>query len=194
MNTFRLRPHPTTPCAFIDALEVAIERQADGIVLCRYKVRGTIGRLAIPATSAAPARTHGLWQHTCFEMFLDSPGASDYSEFNFSPSGDWAAYRFRAYRDGMADLALDRPPRISCEQTAQCFVLNARVDVAATAAHRIALSAVLKDRDGGTCYWALNHPAGKPDFHHAAGFAPIATLQSAATTPHDADDAAPRKR
>jgi len=33
------------------------------------------------------------------------------------------------------------------------------------------LSAVIEDISGGTSYWALAHPPGKPDFHHADGFA-----------------------
>jgi hypothetical protein len=176
MPTFQLQAHLTTPCPFIEALEVTIERQADGAVLCRYELRGVIGRLSIPATSAAPARTDGLWQRTCFEAFLSGPQAIDYSEFNFSPSGDWAAYRFRAYRDGMVDLALDPAPQISCEQTAHRLTMNARFDAATAGRCRLALCAVLKDRDGGTCYWALNHPPGKPDFHHEAGFVTVAGI------------------
>ena len=36
---------------------------------------------------------------------------------------------------------------------------------------RLGLSAVIEETDGNTSYWALAHPPGKPDFHHAAGFA-----------------------
>lgn len=174
MNTFRLQPHTTTPCTFIDALEVVLERLSDDTVECRYEVRGDLARLAIPDTSDTPARTHGLWQQTCFEAFLTSPGARDYREFNFSPSGDWAAYRFLGYRDGMTDLPLDRPPRISREQAARRFVLHARFEAAGIT--RLALSAVLKDCDGNTYYWALQHPEGKPDFHHEAGFVTAAGI------------------
>jgi hypothetical protein len=30
---------------------------------------------------------------------------------------------------------------------------------------------VIEAADGGKSYWALAHPPGRPDFHHAAGFA-----------------------
>jgi hypothetical protein len=36
---------------------------------------------------------------------------------------------------------------------------------------RLGLSAVIEDAKGGISYWALTHPPGKPDFHHADGFA-----------------------
>jgi hypothetical protein len=35
---------------------------------------------------------------------------------------------------------------------------------------RIGLSAVIEANDGTLSYWALNHPAAKPDFHHPDSF------------------------
>ncbi len=35
---------------------------------------------------------------------------------------------------------------------------------------RLALSAVIEETDGRLSYWALAHPAAKPDFHHAEAF------------------------
>ena len=35
---------------------------------------------------------------------------------------------------------------------------------------RLALSAVLEADDGTLSYWALHHPPGSPDFHHANCF------------------------
>src|SRR4029077_41015 len=96
-----LTAHPSTPCSEVRALEVRVQvREADLLVL-DYALQGDISRLRIPPRSAAQ-RVDELWKHTCFEAFLmtdDSPG---YYELNFSPSGDWSAYRFPAYRDGMA--------------------------------------------------------------------------------------------
>jgi hypothetical protein len=30
---------------------------------------------------------------------------------------------------------------------------------------------VIEEAGGGISYWALAHPPGRPDFHHADGFA-----------------------
>jgi hypothetical protein len=35
----------------------------------------------------------------------------------------------------------------------------------------LGFTAVIEDRDGRLSYWALRHPPGKPDFHHADSFA-----------------------
>ena len=52
-----------------------------------------------------------LWQHTCFEAFVRASSGSEYYEFNFSPSTQWAVYRFTDYRNGMCVAAeVSTPP------------------------------------------------------------------------------------
>ena len=58
-------------------------------------------------------RADVLWQHTCFEAFVAPAGAPGYHEFNFSPSLDWAIYRFSAYREGMSPAEIGRSPEIA---------------------------------------------------------------------------------
>jgi hypothetical protein len=36
---------------------------------------------------------------------------------------------------------------------------------------KLALCAVIEEESGMLSYWALNHPPGKPDFHHPDSFA-----------------------
>ncbi|MGH8770025.1 MAG: hypothetical protein ACREV2_02415, partial [Burkholderiales bacterium] len=36
---------------------------------------------------------------------------------------------------------------------------------------KLALTAVIEDENGKLSYWALEHPPGKPDFHHQVAFA-----------------------
>ena len=36
---------------------------------------------------------------------------------------------------------------------------------------RVALCVVIEELDGALSYWALAHPAPRPDFHHPDGFA-----------------------
>jgi hypothetical protein len=35
---------------------------------------------------------------------------------------------------------------------------------------RLALSVVVEETDGRLSYWAITHPAERPDFHHRDGF------------------------
>lgn len=140
-----------------------------GALMLEYVIVGDIGGLSIPAP-AVPLRTDGLWQTTCFELFVvDGDG---YREFNFSPSGAWAAYRFTGYRKGMTPLDMPAPV-IALERGDGRLALTVVIDAAALPPMpwKIGLSAVIEERDGTKNYWALAHPPGRPDFHHPACFA-----------------------
>lgn len=141
-----------------------------------YTIKGFIARLRIPPYQST-VRVDGLWQHTCFELFVGAKNDAEYYEFNFSPSGAWAAYGFSDYRQRIAIDAAGMEPEIGVQQDAGTFVLNAVLRLDAFPEFRpdvclsIGLSAVIEDSDGSLSYWALKHPPGKPDFHHADAFA-----------------------
>lgn len=136
-----------------------------------FGVRAPPERFAIPQ-SDAPARRDELWRTTCFEAFLREDGGEAYREWNFSPSGDWAAYDFTGHREGMTAADSDQPPYIRMEDNLTWWTLGATIAVPAGVAWRLGLSAVLEERDGTTSYWALAHaPGDTPDFHHPDCFA-----------------------
>lgn len=129
---------------------------------------------AICWPAPAQGRTDGLWQHSCFELFIGSATGSAYAEFNLAPSGAWAAYAFAGYRDGMRDLDLAAPPIV---KQAEAGHWHATLDLTGLEAllgpapWRLAITAVIEAKDGSKSYWSLAHPPGKPDFHHADCFA-----------------------
>jgi hypothetical protein len=175
MRSVQLTSHPQFASNAAGGVEVAIDRGAGGVLTVSYVVTGDIARLRAPGR-AAPTRTDELWKHTCFEVFLRAPGADAYYEFNLAPSSQWAAYAFAGYRERTADP--DTPgPFIDAEGGKTRFELRAALDVAALAGlpadgpWRAGLSAVLEATDGTRAFWALAHPPGLPDFHHADAFA-----------------------
>jgi hypothetical protein len=171
-----LKLHPDSRPTAAARIEVDIVRLGPGAVSLRYRATGPIDNLLVPAPADA-ARTDDLWKHTCFEAFIGAPASQDYCEFNFSPSGQWAAYRFRGYRDGMTPIGELAAPGIAIHSNAAGFELQASLnldrlpDLLRMETWRIGLSAVIEDKTGDKAYWALAHPSGKPDFHHADGFA-----------------------
>ena len=141
-----------------------------------YVLHGDITRLRI-SPPRHPRRADGLWQHTCFEIFVAEKGQQSYWEFDFSPSGEWAVYALKSYRDGEAieDDGLD--PRISVRSAPNSFEIGALVrldrlsSIQLGGVLRLGLSAVIEEQDGTLSYWALKHPPGEPDFHHSDSFA-----------------------
>jgi hypothetical protein len=166
MLSAALERHPDSPCAALRGIRVSIEPKKE-VLRVAYVFEGDIDRLRIPPPRP-PRSADRLWQHTCCEIFIARPGAPGYREFNFSPSGEWAAYAFENYREGSKRLSV--PPGITVRQSEAYLELKAAVPCE-DGKLRVALSAVVEDAGGSLSYWALKHARGKPDFHHPDAFA-----------------------
>lgn len=143
---------------------------SSGELAIRYVVTGAIALLRMPETRTA-RRVDELWRRTCCELLIASTASAAYCEFNFSPSSEWAAYEFDAYRQGMRPLSLQRPPRIAVTSSESQWRLDVSLEPDDTRHDAIlALCAVIETNDDQVSYWALAHPPGKPDFHHRDGF------------------------
>ena len=167
-----LVPHPATPSDAVRGVTVHIARSAQGVLTLRYAVQAEHDALRLPPESA-PQRVDGLWRHTCFEVFVREGTGASYLEFNFSPSRSWAAYRFSGYRDGVTRIEDQRAPAIELQRATHGLVLQASLvlpEAQRRGAQQAGLAAVLEECSGRISYWALAHPAGKPDFHHPTGF------------------------
>jgi len=174
-----LLPHPSSePGAQADLvhdLSVAIARLSADRLKLTYRFTGDLDALRLPEAQSA-TRTDGLWRHTCFEAFIGHSGAGDYWEYNFSPSGAWAAYHFAGYREGMAPLLKGAPPDIVRSMGGETIEIAVSLDLSwlmksfLVRGLRLGLSAVIEDKAQVLSYWALKHPAEKPDFHHAGSF------------------------
>lgn len=165
MPIFFLRPHPAYPSP-VAGIAVELARPALDLLVLTYRIGG-LGGVVVPKPQVA-ARTDGLWKHSCFEAFLGA--GQGYYEFNFSPSSQWAAYRFGSHRAGMRDAAADTP-HIVWEQDGEAGKLTASIGLPPDLAGPIGLSAIIEDKGGSRSFWALAHPPGDPDFHHPACFA-----------------------
>jgi hypothetical protein len=166
--------HPCAPSRWVRTVQARLSEADDGGLAITYSLEGDVSRLCLPVP-CAPGRVDGLWQHTCFEAFISVKGAPVYHEFNFSPSGQWAAYAFKGYRDS-APLLPDPNPKIKSRILGNRLELDALIDrsclppTSAETSILFGLSAVIEEDDGVLSYWALRHPSTRPDFHHPDSF------------------------
>jgi hypothetical protein len=156
--------HPGTTVATVQTVDGAVWHDADRWQF-RFLVEGT-DDLILPDPQTA-GRADNLWKQTCFEAFVKLAGEG-YIEFNFSPSSQYAAYRFDGYRSGMREEPAEVEIWIDAGESWLALEAAVRCDPLA-AGSALALSAVIKEHDA-TSYWALGHPDGAPDFHNPACF------------------------
>ncbi|AKM11670.1 hypothetical protein AB433_08440 [Croceicoccus naphthovorans] len=162
-------PHPAHPPRSIRSVLADLVRLSDGRAMARYRITG-IDELVLPEF-AGRGRQNDLWRTTCFELFLKGDGAA-YREYNFAPSGRWAAYAFDSVREGMKSFDPIHIPEISVESgdmmaTAVAFIAEGDLRGMSHAG----LTAVIEESGGHMSYWALAHGGERPDFHDPACFA-----------------------
>lgn len=180
--------HPDTPNPTVRRVAARAGMADPGSLRFQYVLEADPPLVRIPPPTADAGRTDELWAHTCFEAFVGFAESPRYLELNFSPSGQWAAYGFDSYRQGMVP-ALQVAPRLALRGRAGLLELQAEVALSGSLLApgpgpepsggrrlRIALSTVVEDREGRLSYWALRHPRGRPDFHHPESFSLVLEL------------------
>ena len=169
-----LVPHPSTPASdppFKVWANVDHASSLSSVATTNiwFGVGAPAERFVIPEAEE-PGRRDELWRTTCFEAFLRAEGDEPYREWNFAPSGEWAAYDFSHYREGMREAEVSAP-YLRMEDNMTWFAVGATFAVDAERHWQLGLSAVLEEKDGTKSYWALAHcNADKPDFHLADCF------------------------
>ena len=163
--------HPDSPEPAVRALVAGARMLPDGGLALVWRLSGELAALRIPdaATRLPPER---LWAHTCFEVFVGTPGEAAYREFNFSPNGQWMRFDFCGYRQRVESPVLPAPqitPRLAGDVLELAVRLGA--EQLPPGELCVGLTAVVESVGGRHSYWSLRHPAGQPDFHHREGLA-----------------------
>jgi hypothetical protein len=176
-QTFSLQPFGASEPPNLK-IEGNISRN-ENLLSISYALVGDIKEVEIAAPSNTPARKHELWEHTCFEFFFGVKNSPQYWEFNLSPAGDWNIYHFDDYRQGMVEeTSLTKLP-FSVNQLSDGLTLAIDVDldklninkiIPPEQALEIAITSVIKGKDGEVTYWALTHPGAEADFHRRDSF------------------------
>jgi hypothetical protein len=167
-QTFSLQPFPSTKLLLNLKIAGNIARNANQLTIT-YALLGDVEEVRIVAPSDTPTRKHELWEDTCFEFFLGVKDSEQYWEFNLSRAGHWNVYRFDGYRQGMQEETAFKtlPFSIHSHSDGLALALNVDLDpiVSAEQALEVAITTVIKNKDGEVSYWALTHQGAEADFH-----------------------------
>ena len=176
MKLVSLHPHPSGLSGEIEKYRIQAGGAVDkGTLVLRFMVEAneaSFSKIQFPKIEVTPLRRDDLWKETCFEAFLCNEESKGYVEFNGSPNGNWNAYAFRDYREGM-DLVpfLDLPTSQVLNKNETCIEMEWRLplEIFKNKISTIGLTVVLKTTEG-TIYWALKHVGERPDFHLRSSF------------------------
>ncbi len=168
MQIHRLTAHPARRPIRVANVQVVSQFLKDGTLFLRWRIDGA-QKLVLPPY-AGSGRADDLWKTTCFELFLDL-GDGKYREFNFSPSGRWAAVDFASYRVKSGNAELRNWPETAIERGDSIVTGSVRVpgEALAGATHG-ALATVIEEEGDVISFWAHAHHQEQPDFHDRTCF------------------------
>lgn len=116
-----------------------------------------------------PKRAFGLWERTCFEVFLKKHNSSEYIEFNFSADMEWSCFHFDDYKEGMKDYQGVKIKDLIFDQKNYTFKATWSFD-SLNEDFDCGISSIIQTKDLKKSYWALKHCNLTPDFHDFRSF------------------------
>lgn len=153
-------------------VQASIRSQMNELVI-DFALTGDLESIVIPSLGTSSERADRLWETTCFECFFSQVAIKEYWEVNLSPAGSWNYYSFTDYRQGMNEVAEVGLLRVQSSLADNVLSLSAAIPLPARLANEdlaIGVCSVVKEKAGPTQYWALAHPAERPDFHDRRSF------------------------
>jgi hypothetical protein len=169
---YHLKPFNSKGRADKFTLSAILSRMSDFLAVS-YQLKGPVKDLSFQPPSGKPERRNKLWDDTCFELFLMPSGSETYWEFNLAPSGDWNAYSFNGYRQGMGEERAIGTLPFDVTILPDCLRLEVEIDlgkiIKSQSTINTGISAVIRNGDHKT-FWALVHYGTSPDFHRRDGF------------------------
>lgn len=184
IQDFSLQPFPQPDALPFLKITGTIARRSNRLAI-GYVLCGHPAELVVPTRADIPVRKNALWEETCFEFFIALKNSPQYWEFNLSPAGHWNVYRFADYRQGMQEETAFGSLPFSVRSQSDSLMLSLELDldgiVKADQPLEVAVSSIVKKREGKLTYWALTHHGPQPDFHRRESF--IVQLQGNSPQP-----------
>jgi hypothetical protein len=176
MINFILDPFPADP--ILPQIEITgnVDR-SDDLLLIEYQLFGDLSLVSIDPPASLPSRRFHLWESTCFEFFIGTPGDRHYWEFNLSPSGDWNVFYLDDYRQGLRDETAFTSLPFTVDRQVNTVRLNLEFDLSKIISLaqplemnidrdlELAVTTVIKSTRSELSYWAVKHSGKEADFH-----------------------------
>lgn len=150
--------------------------QNDESLFLSFRIKEGVQLLDLGNGTPHKERVSGLWEKTCFELFIKNPN-DQYVEFNFSPVFEWNCFYFEKKGDAVVPWSKMQRPAIDILLSEDQFLILIEIKKAFFPAGffegqalEAGITAVIKEKSKRKSYWALDHKDQKPNFHHFDSF------------------------
>ncbi len=148
-----------------------------GVLKVAFELGGDLDPILLPKPLPIPRRVIGLWESTCFEMFIKNTKADEYFEFNLTSAYNWNLFHFPSNKSRLKEYIEVSNLGVSAVSKENSFCLSFWIALDKFPPNfwdqenmNIGLTAVIEEKTGFLSYWALTHKDNKPNFHHKDSF------------------------
>lgn len=142
-----------------------------------FELSGALDEISLAKPVKSPARIQGLWQTTCFEVFIKNQESEEYIEFNFSSEYDWNCFYFPNKKSRLKEYQKITNLSVNSVKENTTFFIESSVDLNKLPdglwkknKMRIGPAAILESKTKELTYWACKHLDKVPNFHNHDSF------------------------
>lgn len=153
------------------SVKTKINLKSPLLLTVEFQVKDPNHSIKWPSKQNLAVRADDLWKTTCLETFFSSGKTNEdaYVETNCSPNGNWNAYSFTRYREGMtpsSEIHVElKEIQDESKTPLSVFLLEIR-STEPLKIKSISTTMVIEYITGEKSYWALRHPSPNADFHN----------------------------
>jgi hypothetical protein len=127
-------------------------------------------KIIIFSDAPKDGRFSGLWQQTCFEMFIQPVGQTSYYEINLTAQKAWNVFKFDDYRTPQPPPELPGAEMLNFKLDGHRLEAQFHLSGANLSRVKCSYCAVVVLDGIGVTYWSTKHADSKPNFHHFESF------------------------
>jgi hypothetical protein len=148
-----------------------------GVLKVAFELTGDLEKVLTSSPQEIPARVIGLWESTCFEMFIKNKNSEEYFEFNCSSANNWNVFYFQKQKAALKEFLPIASLASSSVQNKGSLRVSFWIDLERFPTSfwkdgqmNLGLTTVLESDSGELSYWALRHIDTRANFHMEKSF------------------------
>jgi hypothetical protein len=159
-------------------IQLDVDLKAEGPILkLQFEISNNVDSVLLPEMANDPKRVIGLWESTCFEIFIKNPLSDSYYEFNFSPEGHWNCFYFNNPKEKLKECTNVAFPVSAVTIAPEHYRFSIEINTESlkegfwsSKEMEFGLTTIIEDEKNNLSFWAIEHHDEAPNFHNFSSF------------------------